>query len=154
MEIKTLNQISEVYADYIRKSSEEKLHAGDLLQKTGDAILDISESTLDLDGKLNRRYLMDKIAGDLLKQAERMAYTKQYDCSPKLKDYTYLAWHLACDFCEMKADRRLLPFLTQVMYYEKFNEDKTELNRLKAIFDDSLKLEQKHLDYLINTDRL
>ena len=39
------------------------------------------------------------------------------------------------------------------MYYENFNKDKTELNRLKIIYKHSLELEQKYLDKLLNTDR-
>ncbi len=82
-----------------------------------------------------------------------MAWTKQYDSAPMLKDYTYLAFNLAYEYCEKKADRRLLPFLAQIMYYENFNDDKSELTRLKEIYNHSLKLEQKFLDNLLNTER-
>lgn len=153
MEINIINRISELYSNYIRKTYEEKLHSGDILSSTGNELLSIDRNVLDLNQQLDRQFLIRKIAGDLLRQVERMSYTKQYDCAPILKDYIYLAFNLAYDFCEKKADRRLLPFLAQIMYYENFNKDKTELNRLKIIYEHSLKLEQKYLDKLLNTDR-
>jgi hypothetical protein len=78
---------------------------------------------------------MRKIAGDLIRQVENMAWTKQYDSASMLEEYIYLAFKLAFEYCEKKADRRLLPFLAQVMYYENLNEDKSELIRLKELYN-------------------
>ena len=148
-----LNEISELYSKYIKNSFEEKLNSGDLLSTAGNGLLALDKNTLDLNEKLNREYLIRKIAGDLLRQSERMSYTKQYDCTPMLKEYIYLAFNLAYEFCERKADRRLLPFLAHVLYYENFNNDKSESIRLKDIYENSLKLEKKYIEKLLISDR-
>ncbi|MBK7667157.1 MAG: hypothetical protein IPJ32_07240 [Sphingobacteriaceae bacterium] len=149
----SLNQISNLYSDYIKKSYEEKLHSGDILWDAGNHLLKLDKNSLDLNEILNRDYLIRKIAGDLIRQTERMGYTKQYDSASILKDYIYLAYYLAYEVCEKKADRRLLPFLAHILYYENFNTDKAEFLRLKEIYNHSLKLEQKYIENLLNTDR-
>lgn len=148
-----LIEIKELYCQYIKKSNEERLHAGELLRKAGNELLTFDKTRIKLNEALDRNFLLRKIAGDLIRQVENMGWTKQYDCAPMLIDYTYLAFNLAYEYCEKKADRRLLPFLAHVMYYENYNEDKFELRRLKGIYEHSLKLEKKYIDKLLISER-
>lgn len=149
MEIKS---IAQQYSAYICKNYDEKLHAGQLLADAGTQLLKMIKETLNDDVCLHRTYLMRKIAGDLLRQVENMAHTKQYDCAPVLKEYTYLAFNLAYSCCNYKPDRKLLPFLAHVLYYEEYNKNKDYYNQLKELYQQSLNLEKKYLENLTNSD--
>jgi hypothetical protein len=142
-------EIIRQYTEYIGKDYNAKLHAGELLAGSAKLLLKIEKKNLDNNAALQRQFLMWKIAVDLLEQAQNMGWTKQYDCAPVLKEYNYLAFDLAFDYCEFKADRRLIPFITHVMYYEEYEKNKEYLEKLNSIYNQSLILEKKYIDDLI-----
>lgn len=107
--MKNLEEIIAAYKEYTAKSYEEKLHAGGLLWEAGQALLNLEAPDWSF-----------AIAKALAEQAEEMAYTKQYDLSPHIKEYTYLAHALAKQACQGKEDARLEPFAKAVAYYEAF----------------------------------
>lgn len=145
-------KIAQQYSAYICKNYNEKLHAGKLLADAGLQLLKMKEETLNDDVCLQRNYLMRKIAGDLLRQVENMGHTKQYDCVPALEEYTYLAFDLAYDCCDCKPDRKLLPFLAHVLYYEEYKTNKDYYKQLKELYQQSFNLEKKYLENLTNSD--
>jgi len=152
------DEISNLYSEYIKKTNEDRLDAGDLLWKAGTKLLEINTKNIniyeDSDREVfyNKRFFLAKIAGDLLRLYQDMAHTKFYDTSPKLREYVYLAFDLADEFFDQKADRQFLPFLYHVMYYKSYNEDKGKFNKISNLYKDSLKLEREYLDKLLNTD--
>ncbi|MCD4792367.1 MAG: hypothetical protein K8R54_03975 [Bacteroidales bacterium] len=133
-----LKKATKLYIQYIETDYKKKLHVGHLLAESGQILRGIDEDKLDKNSKLQRQYLIKKVAEDLLSQTRDMAYTKQYDCSPLIKDYTYLAFYLAFEYYGPKANRLLLPFLRDVINYEKYKSDKTKLESLKKMFYDSI----------------
>jgi len=137
-------QIIQNYTKYIKSDYDKKLHAGELLAESARLLLKIEKKELSNDLALQRNYLMQKIAEDLLRQAKNMGYTKQYDCVPALKEYTYLAYDLAYDYCDNKPSRYLLPFLVQVIYYEKQSQNSDRLNELEKIYKKSLAIFKEH----------
>ena len=145
-------KIIQPYIDYISLDYYKKLRAGELLGESARLLLQIDKKELENESALQRNYLMRKIAGDLLRQVQDMAHTKQYDCAPELREYTYLALYLAYDYCEFKPDRRLLPFLSHVIYYEKYNDSKKYLIELEDIYNKSLILEREYSKNLIDPD--
>ena len=143
-----------LYTEYVALGTAEKLHAGELLAKAGRLLLETGDAPLDNDAILQKRYLLRKIAGDLLRQSDHMGHFKQYDCVPALKEYTYLALDLAFEYCERKADRRLLPFLARVIYCETQHGDSARLRGLQEIYDRSLELEKQYHGRLITSSCL
>lgn len=143
-----LDTVAKQYCEYICMNVDEKLRSGNRLAEAARILLSMTKTKLDNRSAIQREYLMTKIAEDLLKQTERMAYSKEYDCSPLIKEYTYLAFDLFYDYCEHKPDRLLLPFLGPVIYWESYNENKDYLNQLKELYTQSLALEQKYIEIL------
>ncbi|MFC1616384.1 hypothetical protein ACFL21_04535 [Patescibacteria group bacterium] len=146
------DKITKNYSEYIAKNYEERLHAGELLAESARELIKMDMKNLDLDSKLQRNFFMRKIAGDLIRQAENMGHTKRYDIDPIVKDYTYLAFDLAYNYCESKPSRNLIPFLTRVIYYERFNDNKDYSKKLKKIYKKCVELEKEYLDKMINDE--
>lgn len=138
-----------LYTEYVALGTAEKLHAGGLLAQAGRQLLETGDAPLDNNAILQKRYLLRKIAGDLLRQSDHMGHFKQYDCVPALTEYTCLALDLAFEYCERKADRRLLPFLARVIYYETQHGDSARLRSLQQLYDQSLELEKQHHGRLV-----
>lgn len=145
-----LEEIIHLYVSFLKKSVSKKLHSGGILEEAANLCLEIDSNQYTNDEACHLSYLIQKIAQDLLKQATDMSMTKQYDCSPDIKKYIYLAFDLAYRFCDKRPNRMLLPYLQRVIYYEKMNEDQQYYTELKDIFQKSLEMEQKYLNYLLN----
>ena len=137
-----------LYTSYVAMSANEKLHAGKLLEESALILKATAEHSISNDDAVMRSYLMLKIAEDLSKQAVDMGMTKQYDLSPEIKSYTYLAFDLAFYYFDFRPNRLLLPYLSRVIYYEKNNSNDEYFVKLKALFADCLKMEEDYLAFL------
>lgn len=142
----TLNNIAINYSSYLQMSTKEKLHSGSILENCAKEILQINKAELENSLAIQRNYLIHKIAGDLLRQAKDMGMTKQYDCSPKIKEYIYLAFNLAFESCCSKANKILIPFLINVIYYERNKKDKSFFEKLNQLLKESIELEKIYLE--------
>lgn len=145
------DKIVSLYTEYVAMGAGQKLHAGGLLSEAGRLLLETGDAPPGNDAVLQKRYLMQKIAGDLLRQADQMGHFKQYDSVPQLKEYTNLAFDLAFEYCGRTPDRRLLPFLARVIYYETYGDDDIRLRELEELYGRSLDLEKKHHERLVDS---
>jgi hypothetical protein len=127
------DKIIQNYTEYIKLDYYKKLHAGELLAESAKLLLDIDNEVLNNETVLQRNYFMKKIADDLASQARDMAYTKQYDCHPVLKKYTYLAYDLMLEYYDHKPYPQLIPFLKSVIYYERQHPKGDQLEKLENL---------------------
>ena len=142
-----LKRAEKLYIEYLEADYKKKLNGGNLLVESGKILMEIDQSKLDIDSRSKRAYLLKKVAEDLLKQMIDMAHTKQYDCSPILEEYTYLAFDFAFEYYDSKANRLLIPYLREVMFYENYNSDKTKTKVFRKLFNDSLEKEREYINY-------
>ena len=141
-------EIIRLYCEYLSADFKSRYHLGDNLANSGRLLLEIDKKRLDNESALQRGFFIKKISADLLKHVENISWTKQYDSAPFLKDYIYLALDLALDYFEFKANRGLIPFLANVLYYENYNESKETFIKYDNLYQQSLRLEQKYIDKL------
>jgi len=127
---------TKLYVEYVNTEYSKKLHAGDLLAKAAEIILQESKPSSQY------HYLAKNIAFDIHKQAIDMAHSKAYDCSPKIEEYFKLAFQLMYKYWDEKANKELIPFLLDVLYYEKNNEE------LHSLYTKSILLEEEYLSII------
>jgi hypothetical protein len=131
-------KVTEIYISYVKLKPAKKIDSGHLLNEAGTKLLKIDKKSLTIQERVHRSYLLLKIAEDLLKLAKDMAYTKKYDLSQLPKKFTYLAFELAYEYFDSKPNVQLIPYLTAVIDYEKYNYDQSQKNVFDAILKDSL----------------
>lgn len=144
------DKIVENYKKYIGLDYDKQLHAGELLAQSARLLLKIRKKDLSNKDALQKNYLMHRIARDLARQAQNMGHTKQYDCVPALKEYNYLAYDLMMDYWNSEPNRELIPYLYQVIYYERQNPtDDKDLKELENLYQKCLALEEKYLQIFL-----
>ncbi len=127
---------TKLYVEYINTEYSKKINAGELLAKAARNIL------LELKLSSQNHYLIKNIATDLHQQAVDMAYSKAYDCSPKIEEYFKLAFQLMYKYWDEKANKELIQFLSDVLYYDKNNEE------LLNLYTKSILLEEEYLSII------
>ncbi len=135
------------YTKYLALDYSKKLDNGDLLKNSAEALLKTDIRKTDLDLILQKKYLMKKVAEDLLMQYQNMAYTKKYDCHPVLNVYCRLAFELIFEYWDKKPNPDLLPYLRDIISYEKQKTGSEKLDKYLSLYRESKKHVLKFPDF-------
>jgi hypothetical protein len=137
--------ITRLYTEYISLMPSQRLHAGELLAESARLLLQMDAKGLYDDAAIQRQFFLWKIAEDLSQQVIAMANTRQYDLSPAVTEYSFLAYDLAFEGCERRPCRLLLPYLRSMIYYAEQKADETRLKELRELLASSLADEEEVL---------
>ena len=127
---------------------DQRIDSSHLLNNAGSLLINMDLKALDFNCKIQRHFLMIRVARDLLDQARDMAYTKKYDLSQIPKKLTYLAFELAYEYYDSKPNNELIPYLTAVIAYEKYNHDQSQADFYKELLEKSLEENEKHTEVI------
>jgi hypothetical protein len=137
---KTIEEAGNRYAEFLIANTKQKLQLWMVLRDIAENLIQFKLNTKNLqpwdDDLLQWKYLSEKVSRDVLATARHMAFTKQFDSSPRISEMIQVAYKLM-SATQDKSNHELLPFVSQVIGTSQ-NKSYSETDPLWIIYDQCL----------------